>query len=298
VCQGAAELGELTDYERAAGRRRGEGVVELRPVVSEADLLVEDDGGAPGAGEGRQLGCAIFTGPGTRVSDYGHSTPMTGDSRAASTTGSTSTRNPAPPSTAKASPLCSSTPAAATRSWSTPSTGSAGTYAKSLTSCRSWPSAASACARWPTRYRSTPPRRAWAGSRSCCWPCSPRWNAPSRRARRARPRRCRGRRAPRRPPDCPPGRPHRVGPATQSPGRKSREDRRQDRHPEDLAAPLPRDVRAGPRWQAVNGDRPVRVGFDSLGQRRRTAWWGCIETPTRLFCDSLWYPSWHPGSGR
>jgi len=194
--------------------------------------------------------------------------------------------------------LCSSTPAAATRSWSTPSTGSAGTYAKSLTSCRSWPSAASACARWPTRYRSTPPRTGWAGSRSCCWPCSPRWNAPSRRARRARPRRCRGRRAPRRPPDCPPGRPHRVGPATQSPGRKSREDRRQDRHPEDLAAPLPRDVRAGPRWQAVDGDRPVRVGFDSLGQRRRTAWWGCIETPTRLFCDSLWYPSWHPGSGR
>jgi len=42
-----------------------------------------------------------------------------------------------------------------------------------------------------------------------------------------------------RPTSCPPGRENRVRPPPQGPGQLPRSDRRQDRHPEDLTAPLP-----------------------------------------------------------
>lgn len=45
------------------------------------------------------------------------------------------------------------------------------------------------------------------------------------------------------------------------------------------------------RNASVEGSTPSGSSGEEPGQ-------GGLERPTRLFCDSLWNPSWHPGSGR
>src|ERR1039458_5030497 len=68
---------EAGDDEGVARLQGGQGALELGPAGTDRDVLVAEDGGAAGGGEG---------GAGVGVADGGHSTPMTRDSRAASTT--------------------------------------------------------------------------------------------------------------------------------------------------------------------------------------------------------------------
>ncbi|MEV3927521.1 recombinase family protein [Actinomadura coerulea] len=71
-------------------------------------------------------------------------------------------------------------------------------------------------------------------------PCSPRWNAPSLPSAPATPATSPKPPAARSAAHRPPRRQDRIRPAPQSPRRLPRRDRRQNRHPQDLVAPLPR----------------------------------------------------------
>src|ERR1035437_9179441 len=77
---------EAGDDEGVARLQGGQGALELGPGGTDRDVLVAEDGGAAGGGEGVADVGEIVAGTGVGVADGGHSTPMTRDSRAASTT--------------------------------------------------------------------------------------------------------------------------------------------------------------------------------------------------------------------
>jgi hypothetical protein len=79
--QGRADLDHLADDQGASGCGGGDGAVQLGPGVFDGSLVVVEDGGAAGVGQGGQQGRRVLAGRGAGVADErGHGTPMTRDS--------------------------------------------------------------------------------------------------------------------------------------------------------------------------------------------------------------------------